>query len=72
MQALLDARACPESPAETAERYTMQWLEADEAAAFREHAAGCRECSEMLADYAAFANLLRAALDEACVAAPRR
>lgn len=72
MQLTLDARACPDSPAETAERYAMQWLDADEASTFRMHADGCRQCAEMLADYAAFANLLRTALDEACVAPPRR
>jgi hypothetical protein len=43
----------------------MGWLKAEDAAAFRRHAARCHSCAGVLADYAVFARELRAALDEA-------
>ncbi|MBI4876639.1 MAG: hypothetical protein HY822_18545 [Acidobacteria bacterium] len=66
MQALAEVSTCPESPEETAERCAMQWLEAGEAEAFQRHTSECSHCAEVLAEYAAFARLLRSALDEAC------
>jgi len=71
MMQAVKAEICPELPEEIAECCAMGWLKPEDAAAFRRHAATCSRCAEVLADYAAFARQLRAALEEARAEAVR-
>lgn len=57
--------SCPPYPEETAERYVMRWMTAEEAHSFECHLAHCPPCVQAVSELQMFAGILRAALNEA-------